>query len=349
MFDFDWQGSHRLGISIFTRYDVKIDFSNTSVFSPNLNNFTYVISDFRLYERLSENWFGLSWSYKLAQKVGIGVSQYITSRSHRAHIRSSTETIGQNDEIYLLQSNKEYDYNVYKLLWKVGIVFDFQGLTFGVTTTSPSAMFYGNGSSGLNYTYIGQDSDGDGNQDTWAAGNYQKDVEANFNTPLSIGIGTTFKIEDVHIYLSAEWFSPVSKFDVIKPVYFESQIGGNILQNGVTHETAAVLNMGIGAHYSINEDVSLNASFMTDYSARVPDSDTNLSIASWDIYQILFGTTFSIKESQITLGVGYAFGSDSFNLNNLVADPETDLFTEDRLTNLDYMYQNFKFVFGFSI
>jgi hypothetical protein len=174
-------------------------------------------------------------------------------------------------------------------------------------------------------------------------------VEANFNTPLSVGLGTTFKIEDVHIYLSAEWFSPVSKFDVIKPVYFESQIGGNILQNGVTHETAAVLNMGIGAHYSINEDVSLNASFTTDYAARVPDSDTNLSIASWDIYQILFGTTFSIKESQITLGVGYAFGSDSFNLNNLVADPETDLFTEDRLTNLDYMYQNFKFVFGFSI
>jgi hypothetical protein len=32
MFDFDWQGDHRLGISIFTRYDVKIDFSNTGVF-----------------------------------------------------------------------------------------------------------------------------------------------------------------------------------------------------------------------------------------------------------------------------------------------------------------------------
>jgi hypothetical protein len=59
----------------------------------------------------------------------------------------------------------------------------------------------------------GEDRDGDGNQDIWAAGDFQKNVTANFNTPLSIGLGTTFKIEDVHIYLSVQWFSPLEKFD----------------------------------------------------------------------------------------------------------------------------------------
>ena len=37
MFDFSWQGDHRIGISFFTRYNVKIDFSNTGIFSPMKN------------------------------------------------------------------------------------------------------------------------------------------------------------------------------------------------------------------------------------------------------------------------------------------------------------------------
>jgi hypothetical protein len=92
-----------------------------------------------------------------------------------------------------------------------------------------------------------------------------------------------------------------------------------------------------------------HASFTTDHTARVPHTETNLSIATWDIYQILFGTTFNIKQSQITLGIGYAFGSDNFNLKNLIFDPDRGHIPKTRLESVDFKYQNLKFVFGFSI
>jgi len=349
MISAEWLGKHRLAISFFTRYDVKIDIGNTIVSDeldlPNIPDLDYFISDFRLNERLSDFWGGLTWSYKLSSKVGVGITNYFMSRTHRANVRTFNELIQPDESIFLALNSREYEYYNFRMLWKAGITFDFIGLTFGMTITTPSVGLYSEGRSGLNSTLIA-DETGDPQND-WLAADVQNEVSSEYKTPLSIGLGTTFKIDKTHIFVSAEWYSGINKYDVITPVAFTSQIGGDTLYNGVTHELADVLNFGIGVQHTLNPDLSINASFSTDFSARVPGTDTNLSMASWDIYNILVGASFRVLKSEFTVGIGYSYGEDSYDFSNMVILPIEDWYA--KLSDIKFKYQNIKFVFGFTI
>ena len=353
MFSFDSLGNHRLGISLFTRYDVKMDLGSTLVTSqipepliPVLKSFT---SDFRLITNLSEFWTGLSWSYKVGPKMGVGITQYLTLRFHLTRMGISDHLIKTNDQILSTTDGREYEYTNYGLLWKLGVMFNFLGLTIGLTATTPTVQLYGNGESMIKTIVIGEDKDEDGNQDTWSAVHVQKDVESNFQTPFAIGFGTTYKMKNTNIYFSAEWFGAVKIFDVIAPVEFESQIGGDILYNGVTHELQDVLNIGIGLQHTFNEQISVNASFTTDFSARVQGTETNLSVASWDIYHFFIGTTLNISKSEFTLGVGYAFGTNSYDFSKWrISTNKIDSMNSD-LNDIKFKYHNYKIVIGFSI
>ena len=345
MFDFDWQEDHRLGLSVFTRYDVFFDLRNTFIEAKASDPGNTLISDFQVHQDLYELWAGLSWSYKIQEKMGIGVTQYFTFRSHQSNIRKVTEIVSLDEELNYDLNSREYNYQIYSILWKMGITFDFYGLTIGLTATTPSVTYYGNGSSGLNLTSSANDTSG--NDQTRVAAHFQKDVKAQFRTPWSIGVGTTFKIPKVNIYLSAEWFSPVSKYAVIEPTTFYSQIGSDTLQNGVTHELNGVLNMGLGFEYHVSEDMTVNFSFTTDFSAIDPDSDTNLSIASWDTYHLFTGSSFKIGKSMITLGFGYSYGKHSLRETDVLYPEIFDTFVVPE--NYNFKYRNYKFLIGFSI
>ncbi len=345
MFDFDWQGGHRIGISVFDRYDVFFNLKNTFVESDFNQDGDELISNLQVRQELSELWGGLSWSYKIQRKFGIGITQYFTFRFHNTNINKSTQVIAQNQYLLNGLNTREYIYSSFGLLWKFGATFDFKGLTIGLTATTPNLQYYGNGSSGLNKTYIEIDSLI--NNATRVAAAYQSDVVANYRSPWSLGVGTTLKIPRTSIYISAEWFSEVGKYAVIEPVNFNSQIGDDTLSNGVTHELEAILNLGIGIEYNVTEDITINLSFTTDFSAFNPESDTNLSIAAWDTYHFFTGSSFNIGSSRVTLGFGYAFGSHTMNESDFL-DPE--LFTYlATLENVVYKYQNFKLLIGFSI
>ncbi|MCK5454561.1 MAG: hypothetical protein KAJ16_09375 [Calditrichia bacterium] len=353
MFSSGWLGNHRLALSYLTRYDVKLDLSNVEIFTgdqrPITSNGNHLITNFQLSERLSDPWFGITWSYKYHQKVGMGMTQYLSLRSHRAQILTNTEVITSENDVYLARNAREYYYNSYGLLWKFGITFDFLGFTFGLTATTPSLKLYGNGSIGLNQTSIGPDLDGDGNLDTDVIADYQEDLKAKYKNPFSLGLGTTVKIQRTLVYLSAEWFNGIPHYSVMEGKLFVSQIVGDTLENKLTHELAEVLNIGIGLQHSLNENVSLSASFTTDFSARKSGSETNLSIASWDIYHIMLGTTFRVKKSEFTLGLGYAYGNDTFAIDLPYSERSLINNLDPELNDVKFSYQNVKFVFGFTI
>jgi hypothetical protein len=131
MFKFKWQGGHRLAISVFTRYENKIEFSNVRILPPatlvsSLNDSSY-ISDFKLNEKLSEVWGGLTWSYKVGPKLGIGVSQFLTFRNHDSYFKTFNEVVTPEDDVLLFLNGSEFKYDFYAILWKLGITFDFQG------------------------------------------------------------------------------------------------------------------------------------------------------------------------------------------------------------------------------
>jgi len=109
------------------------------------------------------------------------------------------------------------------------------------------------------------------------------------------------------------------------------------------------LNLGIGIEYKFNKNLSGIASFSTDYSARPQDTETNLSIASWDIFNILAGSTFKIGKSEFTLGLGYSYGKDKLDLQN--SPSIGDLINQVQLEpgDVNFTYRNWKLVFGFTL
>lgn len=352
MMDFESLNNHRITYAYLTRYESKLNLRTTIVSKyssdPNSGEENDAIFDYRLDEDLSEPWFGITWSYKVQEKLGIGISTFATFRDHRINYSTLGEVVSPDGNILITLGTRDLKYSNYRLLWKLGFTFDFIGLSFGFTVTTPSIEVYSSGSAGLNLTYIGGDVDNNGITDTLIAATYQDNLDSDYPTPLSIGIGTTHKIDHTRIYLSAEWFSKVNKFEVLNTKDFYSQTSGQLVPFTITHEARAVLNFGVGIEHFFSKNFSYYGSFTTDYSSKDSDSGTNLSVTSWNIYHIMTGANLRIKRVQLTLGFGYSFGNDEFNAVDDIISSDLENIIPRTFESSQFYYNNFRLLFGFS-
>ncbi len=352
MIKFKRLGKHWLGYSVLTRHEVKLGLSGSVIESKDVimdsPGEEDIATDFRLNEDLSEPWWGITWSYRINDHFGIGISQYAVFRSHSVNSQTLAESLTADGDIAMTICKRDFRYSNYRLLWKLGLAFDFDRITLGLTFVTPSVKLYGSGTAGVNITVVSQDVDGDGINDDYMAADYQYDLDSNYHTPLSLGIGMTYKFENFRLYGSAEWFCRVDKYEVLSVKDFTIQSTGENLPNSVTHELDSILNFGLGMEYTFNKNLKTYSSFTTDFSARNPDTDTNLSVTDWNIYHITGGTTFKILRYSLTLGLGYAFGRRQAVQ---ILDPLPENF-QGRLIGAagqyQFNYSSFKFLLGFA-
>ena len=353
---FSWLKDHRIGYSIISRQSVDMRFSGTVIASgdaiPDYPGNESIVAGFHLNEKLSEPWWGLTWSYKINDSFGIGISNYVTFRSHRANFEAVGQSLSPNGELAMFVDSISYDYRNYRLLWKIGGALDFDRIQIGLTLTTPSIELYGTGAAGINKTITGIDLDEDGTKDSLVIADYQEGLDSDFPTPLALGIGATYKLAitrlgTINLYASAEWYSGIRRFDVIKTEEFVGQSDGETYRTEITHELDDVINYGLGIEHIFNKNITLYGSITTDFSARRPGSDTTLSVTDWDIYHITSGTTFRIKDTQWTLGLGYSWGGRKERRTDSL-DPEVENKFKWYLKNVDFKYDSIKFLFGFS-
>ncbi len=352
MIKFKWLGKHWLGYSVLSRHETELGLSGTLIESSDVISDSPgeedLATDFRLYESLTEPWWGITWSYKVNDYFGIGISQYLIFRDHTVNFQTFTEALTASGEIAMTNFKRDFKYLNYRLLWKLGLAFDLDRITIGLTFTAPSVKLYGSGTTGVNITVVRQDIDGDGTNDDYVATDFQDDLDSDYRTPISLGAGVTCKFKKFRLYGSAEWFSSVEKYDVISGEDFIVQSTGESLPNKVTHELDSVLNYGLGIECTFNPNLKTYSSFTTDFSARKPGTDTNLSVTDWNIYHIMGGATFKIKRYSFTLGLGYAFGN---RLTRQRFEP-MPLSVQERLigvvSSLEFTYSSFKFLVGFA-
>ncbi|MFA9453591.1 MAG: OmpP1/FadL family transporter [Candidatus Aminicenantaceae bacterium] len=344
-------GKHWLGYSYLTRSHTKLDLTGAVVgdydFGGVFPDGIPTGVDSQIYERLNEPWYGLTWAYRLSDYVGIGISQYVTYRSHWIDFQTFAQALPSDGDVRLVLDSRQYKYQHYGLLWKIGAAFDFDWITLGLTITTPRVHIFSTARSGLNTTVVRQNP----NEPDYMAVDFQDKLQANYRSPLSVGFGLTYKLGRTNLYASAEWFNGIDQYTVIKGEDFESQSTGEILPNEVTHEAASVLNVALGGEHSLNANFTLYGSFWTDYTSRIPDSATNLSIMDWDIYHFMGGTTISFKNSQLTLGMGYGYGGRSLSPGEgslAGANPIAKSVAKMFFGELGYSYSSFVWVIGFS-
>jgi hypothetical protein len=341
-------GNHWLGYSFLNRHKTEFGLAGTSAgeFPPDSIGAADLSGavDMYLYERLSEPWYGVTWAYKISDGFGVGISNYFAFRSHELNYQTIIQKLDETNRINMLLDARKYKYSYYSLLWKIGLTYDFDRFTLGLTFTTPGLKLYGKGSVGQNSTIIRHDPE---NPDLMAV-DFQTGLKADYKSPLSVGGGVTFKLGRTKVYTTLEWFGGIDEYVVIQGEDFTSQNSGQILPNRVTHEMDAVLNIAVGAERALSRTFTLYGSFWTDFSARKEGSSTNLSVTDWDLYHLMAGTTFTAVGMQFTLGVGYSFGSQTEGPRPSGDDPAVKSVSREFFSDLEYKYSSLKFVLGFS-
>jgi hypothetical protein len=299
------------------------------------------------YEILNEPWYGITWAYRLSAHVGVGISQYVTYRNHWISRQTIIQALPNDEKVRMLMGKRDFKYQHYGLLWKIGAAFDFDRITLGFTLTTPRIHLYSTARSGLNATSVRQNPE----KPDFMAANSQDKLRAGYKTPLSLGFGLTYKLGSTNLYASGEWFGGIDEYAVIKGEDFTGQSTGETLPNEVLHMVEPVMNVALGAEHHLSRNFTLYASFWTDFSCYDPGTRGSLSIMDWDIYHFMGGTTLSFKKSQLTLGMGYAYGNRDVIIEEGLlpgADPVVEIVTGALFEGMEYLYSSFVWVIGYS-
>ena len=344
-FTFDWLGDHTLAYSILTRQRMKYGIEGRRGGTQDSNQGEELIAgELIANQDLSDLWIGLTWAVKLSSNIAIGVTPYLSVRSQKTRKHAYTEILDPLGNVSAAIITQQFEYKNYRLLAKAGLGANFDPLTLGLSITTPSLSISGNGSSLINLLNSG---DGSSEETTYIA-NYQQDVTARHHLPLAMGIGAGYHLGKHSLHISAEWYDEVASYNVLDTEDFTAQSSGETIGYRVNNELKSVLNYGLGAEFYINENLDLFISYVTDFSAAVPDTRTNLTVSTWDIYHLSGGASFSIGRSEFTLGINYAFGSGK--VKGPVNLPESDIKNTlaDLLDNSELDYSRLKFLIGFS-
>lgn len=344
---------HWFGYSYLARQSVKLgaSISGTGVWDivPGGFGAEHYATQFRLDEKLAENWLGLTWSCRLTKTFGVGVSHYLAVRSHWASVQERLEVLTGAGGTASALGARQYRYSHFRVLWKVGLAVDLKDVTLGLTVTTPSLAISGRGMAGTESSVVGLDTDSDGTADDFLAADYQDRLPAAYRSPFSLAVGVTFKIRKVRIYASGEWFDRVRPYTVVDAEDFAAQSTGEIVSIDVTQELEAVLNTGFGLEWFYSSRFKGYASFTTDYSARRPGTATNLSLTNWDNYHFMTGAELFVKRTALTVGLGYSFGSRAVGNRPAVFEGIGVLGSWDPYRDVKYRFATYKLILGFAI
>ncbi len=343
-FDFDFLGNDKLALSILTRQSASFEFSTRIIdsldliaSSPGKESFA---GGFKYEKKFDDVWGGVTYSTKLSELVGVGITGYLAYIPHRDGSETILQALSSSGDIASFTNISNYRFNSLRTLFKFGIGINISPLTLGFTVTSPSINLSGSGSVGTHKFLSGVDS-------TIFQSNYQDEVDATYKNPFSIGVGGAYRFGKVNLHLSAEWFDKINSYTVLDSKPYFSQGSGEQLSNDLTHEAKSIINFGMGLDYLVNKAFIISAGFVTDFTAKVKDTKTNLTTASnWDVYHIS-AASFPIAGSTTTLGVSYSFGNDKFQNNvDITPDPNDP---DDITRNNDVSFSRIKVLFGFEL
>jgi len=344
---FKFLGSHRLAYSFLTRQDFDFDVSERlDLRGPELaDSLDLFTAGFVFNQNMDEYWGGLTWAHTLGAKLGIGVTTFVAVRDQKSRQQTLAQVVDTTGNAGIALQQQGYNYQNWRLLWKLGLGGNFGNWELGASLTTPSVGLFGSGDATYDRTLITQDLDGPGTSISEVTSSTQQDLSSTYKSPLSVGIGAAYRRGAARFHASAEWYDAVPAYDVLdpEPVVLPDT---SLASFGLTQELNSVTNIAVGAEYQFGPKLTAYAGFRTDRSAIDKNSLDNTSLALWDIYHVSAGGTFSVGASDFTIGGILAWGSDvtRAGIDLIPGDDPGELPDE-----LGIKFTRFTFILGFSI
>jgi hypothetical protein len=291
----------------------------------------------------SEYWSGVTWSKRVRDNIGIGMTLYGVYRSQTDSARQTVEAIGGEGYGAILVHWDDFDYQTMRALAKFGIEADWAGGSFGLALTTPGVPVYGNANILMNRSVIG-DTDLDGISDSEAVISHGEDLGAEFRSPLSLAIGGSYRWTSTTLHATAEFFASIDEYQVMYAPAPQDAPGVTTLPAEFVHAAEDVFNIGFGVEHRFSEKTTAYVSFITDRSAYRETEGLNIATSTWDIWHINGGVGFTLGGTDLTLGGGIAWGSNPIQGTT---DSEGDLPATVEASQIKY--SRVKAILGFAL
>ena len=335
-----------------TRFDESVTFGieDFGDFVRAFDGEEYFSGEIAVRTKIRDEWIGGAWSYPISDQWSVGLSGFYSAVERAVGTRIQLQAFSETEGTGMYLNRREYDFETHNLILKGGVSWQLENLTAGLTVKAPRIQGLGRGNTRYEEFLAGIDTTGDGTTDDIYVINSQRDLDATYKTPLSIGAGTGIRIGRSLIHLSAEWFDKVPLYTIIQSEPFTGQSTGETIQMTVVDEFRSVINFGGGAEVFVNPKLALFASFATDYSVAPQDitrfseleNVTNNTTFRADIYHFGFGTDFKTKFANLTLGATYATSKETFD-RTIEIDEGMDSMT----STAEMIYGRWRFLVGF--
>ena len=157
----------------------------------------------------SDFWGGLTYSHRIGNGFGIGVTGYIASRSQTRRREDLVEAISLGGDGSASINIVGGNYSTLRAIGKLGLYWTAGDMSAGLTVTTPSAHITGSGELGFNEATVGPDT-------VALAYAIQTGLPSEYRTPLSVGGGIGIPIGPLKIHASAEWFDKLDLYTAIQ-------------------------------------------------------------------------------------------------------------------------------------
>ena len=299
---------------------------------------------------VTELWGGLSWAHQVHPNISVGATGFVAMRNQSQSKAITARAV--NGDIIASADRLDYiDFWNIRGLLKLGIAADFEPLKLGLTVTTPSLNFFGQG------TVAGEDSSNnfyDPEQDRLVGtlvSSRQENIDTTYNTPLSIAAGFEYAVTPkTNIAGAVEWFDEQGEYEVITPgshSFLRDIIIDEIIEFDEDAKTLikvrdgaeSVVNFGLAVEHAFTDKTKGYLSFRVDHETNPQLEGNSLGMANWDIFHLTTGATFRRKRSELAVGFTYSFGKQQENFMQLAnfADIRDDnLLGETGITSADY-------------
>jgi len=322
------------------KQDFNLGVSQETDILKNLPGLERYFAYFQFYNTYRDDWVGIGGSWKINDRISLGISTFVSVKSLEYSISLDLEAYPQEDTILSgnvqipfysanYESSEYIKLNDYRVLWKLGFLYRHERLGFGISFKTPSIHVYADGKRA--YHKEKQSNISDPDSDDFLADyvivDYQekKDIDINFKDPFSIAAGLTLISKDNRkgLYTTIEYFHGMDTYYFLDADADYNEIGGggfNINQKlkwmSYAHGARPVLNGAIGYKWFVQDNLLVMGGIRTDFSSRkdiemMEDPGYNVPKGvDLHVYHITAGVSVNVFGQDLIAGLQYSVGRE---------------------------------------
>ena len=296
------------------------------------------VSIFRYHNYFRNDWVGIGGSYNISPHFAVGASMFLQIKTMRYESLIDIEAYPLHDTIYVddtpvpfysanAQNINFYTFNDYRFIWKLGMIYTIENISFGLNINTPSLQIYSDNKRVTRKVKQSNISNTDGNgflPNILIEDQQSKDqLTVNRKDPLSIAFGITIHAADNRktYFASIEYFSSIAPYKMITAsvdqfITTEELYATLEPKDWLSVPTGAhsLVNFALGYRWEVKDDLLILTGFRTDFNYLVDYNYGDLSgyytptDLNYNVYHLTGGGQLNLFGHNIMAGLQYSFG-----------------------------------------